>query len=104
MRAAILSSYFLIFSLVASQPLLCATQQRDQDEPVRLKTDLVSVATSVIDRNGRAIKSLKAEDFTVYEDGIRQKISHFATTEEPFTLLLLLDTSGSTREETGLIK
>ena len=104
MRAAILSSYFLILLLVAAQPSLRASRERDQDEPVRLKTDLVSVTAAVTDRNGRAIKSLKAEDFAVYEDGIRQKISHFSTTEEPFTLLLLLDTSGSTREETGLIK
>jgi Ca-activated chloride channel family protein len=76
----------------------------DQDEPIRLKTDLVSITASATDRSGRAIKSLKAEDFTVYEDGVKQKISHFAATEEPFTLMLLLDISGSTRDDIALMK
>jgi VWFA-related protein len=79
-------------------------QPRDQDEPIRLKSDLVTVSASVIDPSGRAIKSLKPDDFTIYEDGVRQKIAHFAATEEPFTLLLLLDLSGSTREDIALMK
>ena len=77
---------------------------QDQDEPIRLKADLVSITASASDRAGRAIKSLKAEDFIVYEDGVKQKISHFAATEEPFTLLLLLDISGSTRDDLVLMK
>lgn len=86
--------------------LAIATQARaqDEDEPIRLKTDLVSITASVTDRNGRAIKSLRAEDFTIYEDGAKQKISHFAATEEPFTLTLMLDISGSTRDDVALIK
>jgi Ca-activated chloride channel homolog len=81
-----------------------AEDAREQDETIRLKTDLVSVTASVTDRDGRAVKSLKAEDFIIYEDGARQQVAHFTATEEPFTLLLLLDTSGSAREETMLIK
>ena len=77
---------------------------QDQDEPIRLKADLVSITASATDRAGRAIKSLKAEDFIVYEDGVKQKISHFAATEEPFTLMLLLDISGSTRDDLVLMK
>src|SRR6185295_14123130 len=36
--------------------------------------------------------------------GVIQKISHFASGEEPFTLMLLLDVSGSTADEIMLIK
>lgn len=79
-------------------------QPRDQEEPIRLKTDLVTVTASVTGANKAAVKSLKAEDFTIYEDGVKQKIAHFAATEEPYTLLLLLDISGSTREEIALMK
>lgn len=79
-------------------------QSRDQDEPIRLKSDLVTISASVVDPNGRAIKSLKPDDFTIYEDGVRQKLAHFAATEEPFTLLLLLDLSGSTRDDISLMK
>lgn len=98
--------WLLIIVMLAAQPTVAAQerQPREQDEPVRLKSDLVTVSASVIDPNGRAIKSLKPEDFTIYEDGIRQKIAHFAATEEPFTLLLVLDLSGSTRDDIALIK
>jgi VWFA-related protein len=58
----------------------------------------------VTDAKGSITKTLKAEDFVVYEDGVRQKIAHFAATESPFTLLLLLDLSGSARDEIDLIK
>jgi VWFA-related protein len=107
MTAIIRARCLLLFILALAVHLLpytLAQEPREQDEPIRLKTDLVAVATSVIDRGGRAVKSLKAEDFTVYEDGARQQIAHFATTEEPFTLLLLLDISGSARDEVMLIK
>ncbi len=87
------------FSAPAQEP-----RSSDQDEPIRLKSDLVTVSASVIDPSGRPIKSLKPEDFTIYEDGVRQKLAHFAATEEPFTLLLLLDLSGSTQNEIALMK
>ena len=77
---------------------------RVQDDPVRLKSDLVTVTAAVTDRNGRAVRSLKQDDFVVYEDGVRQRISHFAATEEPFTVLLVLDLSGSTQDDIDLIK
>ena len=79
-------------------------QSRDQDEPIRLNSDLVTVTASATGPNAAAVKTLKAEDFFIYENGVKQKISHFAATEEPFSLLLLLDISGSTREEIALIK
>ncbi|HKY04172.1 MAG TPA: VWA domain-containing protein [Blastocatellia bacterium] len=80
------------------------TSARAQDDEIKLKADLVTVTAAVRDRNQRPVKSLKAEDFAVYEDGVRQKITHFAATEEPFSLLLLLDISGSTRDDIALIK
>ncbi|MEW6129374.1 MAG: VWA domain-containing protein [Acidobacteriota bacterium] len=78
--------------------------QDPQDEPIKLKSDLVMVTASVIDRTGRVMKSLKADDFTIYEDGVKQRIEHFASTAEPFTLMLLLDLSGSTQNDLALIK
>jgi Ca-activated chloride channel family protein len=44
------------------------------------------------------------ENFTVYEDGRPQRITNFATTEAPFEVALLLDTSGSTRSDVALIR
>ena len=107
MRTSRRTKYWLpILLIFASQFPASARepQPRDQDEPIRLKSDLVLVSASVIDPSGRAIKSLKTDDFTIYEDGVKQKIAHFAATEEPFTLLLLLDLSGSTRDDIALMK
>jgi VWFA-related protein len=52
---------------------------------VRIDTNLVSVPVSVLDRQGRFIPNLRRENFRVFEP-----------TEKPFTVALLLDTSGST--------
>jgi Ca-activated chloride channel homolog len=93
---------FMLFLLFAVQ--VRAQDKENQDEPIKLKSDLVMVTSSVIDRQGNVLKSLKAEDFTIFEDGIKQKIEHFASTEEPFTIMLLLDVSGSTRDDIALIK
>ena len=79
-------------------------QSRDQDEPIRLNSDLVTVTASATGPNSAAVKTLKAEDFSIYEDGVKQKISHFAATEQPFALLMLLDISGSTQEDITLMK
>lgn len=99
-------SILIMLAVMLALSLTARAQEppQDQDEPIKLKADLVSITASAVDRAGRAIKSLRAEDFTVYEDGVKQKISHFAATEEPFTLMLLLDISGSTRDDIALMK
>lgn len=95
-------SVFLSILLLAAT--VAAQQTQDQDDPIKLKADLVTLTASVADRGGRSVKSLKQEDFIIYEDGVRQSITHFAPTQEPFTIMLMLDVSGSTQEEIDLIK
>ncbi|MFL6285085.1 MAG: VWA domain-containing protein [Pyrinomonadaceae bacterium] len=79
-------------------------EEVDEDEVVKIETQLVSVPAIVTDTTGRPLTNLRAENFQVFEDGRPQKIANFATTEAPFEVALLLDTSGSTREEVGLIR
>lgn len=71
---------------------------------VRVDTQLVSVPAVVYDRNGRPLVSLRPENFVIYEDNQPQRITNFSTTEAPFEIALLLDTSGSTREDVDLIR
>lgn len=66
-------------------------------EPIRIETRLVSVPVVVGDRNGRYVRDLTAADFTVFQDGVQQKIDFFAAVEEPLTIALLIDTSQSTQ-------
>jgi VWFA-related protein len=51
---------------------------------------------SVLDRQGRFVPNLQKNNFKVFEDDVEQKIAFFEPTEKPFTVALLLDTSGST--------
>jgi VWFA-related protein len=67
-------------------------------------TQLVSVPAIVMDRTGRPLAHLRAENFILFEDGQPQQIANFSTSEAPFEVALLLDTSGSTRSDLGLIR
>jgi len=85
-------------------PRPAAGEEVDEDDVVRIETQLVSVPAIVTDRTGRPLTGLSASDFQIFEDGRPQKIANFSTTEAPFEVALLLDTSGSTREDVGLIR
>ena len=74
------------------------------DDVVRVETQLVTVPAVVTDKTGRPVAGLRADNFLVFEDGRPQKLASFATAEAPFEVALLLDTSGSTRAEVGLIR
>ena len=66
------------------------------DDVVKIDTSLVQLNVGVVDRQGRAITSLSRNDFKVYEDGVLRPIATFEPTESPFSLVMMLDMSGST--------
>ncbi|HEY3129305.1 MAG TPA: VWA domain-containing protein [Acidobacteriota bacterium] len=77
----------------------------DSGYSVRSNVDYVNLNVSVRDRvSSRSVGYLRKEDFLVYEDGQPQNVEKFLTAETPFSLLLLIDTSGSTGEFVDLMK
>ncbi|MCM3903447.1 MAG: VWA domain-containing protein [Pyrinomonadaceae bacterium] len=64
---------------------------------IRVDTTLVTLPVSVTDRNGRYIPDLTKEDFRLWEDGVEQEVAFFASVDKPFSVVLMIDTSGSTR-------
>jgi VWFA-related protein len=70
-----------------------------QDEPVttlKVNVQVVNVYFNVKDKHGALIPGLKKEDFLVNEDSKPQTIKYFAAdTDQPLTLGMLIDTSGS---------
>ncbi len=68
-----------------------------EGDVIRFDTALITVPVTVQDRYGRYVPLLRRENFRIMEEGVEQKIAYFATTDSPFTVVLLLDTSGSTR-------
>jgi len=78
--------------------MICAasTATRAQDDVVKTDTSLVQLSVGVVDKQGHPITNLSANDFAIFEDGVRRPIVHFEPTDAPFSLVMLLDTSGST--------
>ena len=68
-----------------------------EGDVIRFDTSLVMVPVSVLDRNGRYVPLLRKDQFRLAENGVDQKIAYFATTDSPFSVVLLIDTSGSTQ-------
>src|ERR1043165_8559268 len=66
------------------------------DDVITTDTSLVQLNVGVVDKQGNAITNLSQNDFSVFEDGQRRPIVHFEPADAPFSLVMLLDTSGST--------
>ncbi len=69
----------------------------EDDEVVLVETNLITTPVSVLDRNGRFIPGLQKKDFKIYENDVPQAITYFQSSEQPFTVVLMIDTSPSTR-------
>ncbi len=73
-RALIIANAFFIpQSLVYAQ-----SKQKEQDEVIRLKSDLIELRVVVTDKSGRVIDTLKKEDFELIDDGRPQEINFFS--------------------------
>ena len=94
--ALTLTFAFLSFN-AAPAPVSANSQDnaQDQDDVVRVSTDLVVLNVTVLDKDGKFVTGLKRGDFLVSEDGVEQKIAAFSAEETPFAAAILLDTSGS---------
>ena len=90
----------LFLSLLFPVALICcatlSARAQVPDDVVTTDVSLVQLNVGVVDPQGRAITSLARNDFTVYEDGIKQPITLFEPTNAPFSLVMLMDMSGST--------
>jgi VWFA-related protein len=74
----------------------CGIHAQQQDETIITDTSLVQLNVGVVDKQGHPVTTLSSNDFAIYEDGVRRPILHFEPTDAPFSLVLLLDMSGST--------
>lgn len=84
----------------SSQPSTNANkgpEEVDQNDVLRINTTLVTIPLSVMDREGRYAPNLRKENFRLWEDGVEQQIAYFSTVDKPFSVVLMIDTSGSTR-------
>ncbi len=100
---ALASIYLPLTLAVLVQSQVCRALQ--EDEVVRVNTDLVVLNITVTDKAGQYVPGLRLADFKIYEDGqeIQPKmISSFSIHESPFASVVLLDTSGSMESRLSL--
>jgi Ca-activated chloride channel homolog len=98
-------SVWLVFMVLASAQIRTAQGQvSSQDEGIRLETTLIQVPVIVKSSGGRYVTDLSINDFTIYENGVKQEIALINTVEEPFKVILLIDSSGSTSQQLEYIK
>jgi Mg-chelatase subunit ChlD len=75
------------------------TPEEPQDiETLKTDTDLVTVPVIATDRNGIYITDLGQEEFSISEDDVPHQIAFFGKVAAPFHVVLMLDTSSSTKD------
>lgn len=84
-----------LFCSAFLRPSAAQQQSNDDDEVVRVNTDLVVLNVTVADAQGKYARGLKSSNFKLFEDGREQAIASFSAEETPFAAAVLLDTSGS---------
>jgi len=90
------------FTLAALCATAGATVLVAQSQRIRSGVELVSLNVTVTDNQGKYATDLNEDEFEVYEDGAKQKVTFFSKTQQPISLALLLDTSASMDERMGI--
>ncbi|MDT7687856.1 MAG: Ca-activated chloride channel [Acidobacteriota bacterium] len=72
-----------------------AGEEVDEDEVVRVDSNLVIIPASVVDARGHAVVDLKVEDFELRVDGEVKTIGDLSRSETPVHVALLFDNSAS---------
>jgi Ca-activated chloride channel family protein len=67
----------------------------DDDEVVRISSNLVPVPASVLDAQGRVVSDLRVEDFELLVDGRVKRVGDLSHAETPVSIALLFDNSSS---------
>ncbi|MFT3745079.1 MAG: VWA domain-containing protein [Pyrinomonadaceae bacterium] len=83
----------VIFALILSGVTIAASQD---DDPIRVDSSLVRLNVGVVDVKGRPITNLNKANFEVFEDGVKQDIARLEPSTAPFSVVIILDMSGST--------
>lgn len=95
-----------------SIPLLCFLMMAffspslfaQDDDVIKVDSSLVVLNATITDSNGKAVGSLKQNEFKLLENGKEQKITFFEAQETPFAAVILIDTSGSMESRVSLAR
>ena len=83
---------------------ISSKENNSDDDLIKIESTLITFPVSVSDKDGIYISNLQKEDFKVFEEGKEQEIEIFGTSDKPFSVVLLLDTSFSADDKIGEIQ
>jgi len=79
---------------------LAAAAASAQQADIRVDVNLVRVVATVKDAAGQLVGSLSKDDFTILDNNVPQQVAAFERhTEQPLSVSLLIDISGSTAKD-----
>ncbi|MGD0498827.1 MAG: VWA domain-containing protein [Bryobacteraceae bacterium] len=81
-----------------------AGTQEERGTVIRTDVRLVVLHTTVLDRSGHFVTNLPQQDFSVYENGVRQQIKQFKREDVPVSMGLVIDNSGSMRDKRAKVE
>ena len=84
---------------VAPKPMETTGEGGAQETVFKAGVDLVDLAVTVTDRDGRFISGLTKDDFVIQDEGKPQEIVAFSSERVPVSLGVLLDVSGSMTDD-----
>ena len=90
------------FALAVLFAAAAATALAAGGQRIRSGIELVSLNVTVMEGTGKYVTDLNENEFEVYEDGAKQKLTFFSRTQQPISLALLLDTSASMDERMNI--
>ncbi len=70
-----------------------------EDDVIKIDTELVNLNVRVIDRNNRPVNNIQQKEFKIFEDGVLQQIDFFSKSEVPTNYGIVVDNSGSMRQQ-----
>ena len=74
-----------------------------QDELIRVETDLVTVNIALTDKQGKPVKGLRQEQFEVFDNKTKQRISHFSAEDASVSYGIVYDMHPTTEERTTAV-
>ena len=96
----------LITALILSLLILVITVRafaQDEDRPVRVDTELVSINVGVIDGAGKPVAGLSQSQFEIYDNRNKQTIQHFSSASAGVTYGIVYDMHPTTELRTNAV-
>jgi len=73
----------------------------DGQAHLRVDSNTVMIPAQVTRMNGSPALDLQKQNFRVFEDGVEQQLTHFASEDAPVSIGILLDASGSMKDKSA---